>query len=233
MTSADILLRLLTALVLGGLVGYERQARSKAAGLRTHILVAMGACLYMMVSLMIPVEMQERLGLSSDGGRIAAQVVSGIGFLGAGTILAAQGTRRIMGLTTAASIWAVAAVGLAAGAGLLFMAAVTALLILVTLTALRQIDLYLSARHVPPLLELHLTVDEKRFSPEHLRLLLRERAVHLRTFETKPLPGGRAALRLLLEEEEDEPFPLDLMLLPGVEQADVRKQPRRPSGRHP
>jgi len=110
MTSADILLRLLTALVLGGLVGYERQARSKAAGLRTHILVAMGACLYMMVSLMIPVEMQERLGLSSDGGRIAAQVVSGIGFLGAGTILAAQGTRRIMGLTTAASIWAAAVI---------------------------------------------------------------------------------------------------------------------------
>lgn len=94
MTVCDIVIRLLAALVLGGIIGYERQVRSKAAGLRTHILVSMGACLYMMVSLSIPTEMQAAYGMSSDGGRIAAQVVSGIGFLGAGTILAAQSTKR-------------------------------------------------------------------------------------------------------------------------------------------
>lgn len=224
MSVSDIFLRLMAALVLGGLVGYERQARSKAAGLRTHILVSMGACLYMMVSLAIPREMQASLGLPADGGRVAAQVVSGIGFLGAGTILAAQGSRKILGLTTAASIWAVAAVGLAAGAGLYFMAALTAFFILVTLTVLRRIDLSLSARTRPPLAELRLTVHAAQFSADHLRAFLRGRGVRVRAFSTEPLSGGRSCLSLLIEEDgedEGEPLAMDLMGLPGVEQASV------------
>lgn len=222
MTYTDVLLRLVTALVLGGLVGYERQARSKAAGLRTHILVSMGACLCMMVSLSLPAILQREAGTFSDGGRVAAQVVSGVGFLGAGTILAAQGTRHITGLTTAASIWAVAAVGLAAGAGLFFMAAVTAVFILVTLTVLRAVDLRLSAKRRPRQYELRLTVDAARFSPDALRTFLAERAVHIRAFHARPLPEGRSALRLVVEEEDDsEPLALDRLLLPGVEQASL------------
>ena len=210
MTYTDVLLRLVTALVLGGLVGYERQARSKAAGLRTHILVSMGACLCMMVSLSLPVILQREAGVFSDGGRIAA-----------------QGTRHITGLTTAASIWAVAAVGLAAGAGLFFMAAVTAGFILVTLTVLRVIDLRLSAKRRARCYALRLTVDAARFSPDALRAFLADRAVHIRAFDARHLSSGRDALHLLVEEEDgSDPLTLDMLLLTGVEQASIEPASR-------
>lgn len=226
MTVCDIVIRLLAALVLGGIIGYERQVRSKAAGLRTHILVSMGACLYMMVSLSIPAEMQAAYGMSSDGGRIAAQVVSGIGFLGAGTILAAQGTRKIIGLTTAASIWAVAAVGLAAGAGLLFMAGLTALLILITLRALRRIDRMLSRTRPHHFLELTLTVEAQHFPLERFRLYLRQNEFRPVSFESERAAPGRTVYRILLEEESEEEegrLLLDMMAFPGMEQAASRK----------
>lgn len=226
MTVCDIVIRLLAALVLGGIIGYERQVRSKAAGLRTHILVSMGACLYMMVSLSIPAEMQAAYGMSSDGGRIAAQVVSGIGFLGAGTILAAQGTRKIIGLTTAASIWAVAAVGLAAGAGLLFMAGLTALLILITLRALRRIDRMLSRTRPHHFLELTLTVEAQHFPQERFRLYLRQNEFRPVSFESERAAPGRTVYRILLEEESEEEegrLLLDMMAFPGMEQAASRK----------
>ncbi len=226
MTIAEVLLRLMTSLVLGGIVGYEREERNKAAGLRTHILVSMGACLCMMVSLTIPLEMQRTLGLSADGGRIAAQVVSGVGFLGAGTILTAQRGRKIQGLTTAASIWAVAAVGLAAGAGLYAMAVLTGFFILVTLKTLRHIDEWLSRRRPPELLELVLTVDASKFSMPRLHLYFREHRLRLVSFTTDRLSPARAELRLLLEDEESgEPddLILDMMALPGTEQASAAR----------
>lgn len=226
MTVCDIVIRLLAALVLGGIIGYERQVRSKAAGLRTHILVSMGACLYMMVSLSIPTEMQAAYGMSSDGGRIAAQVVSGIGFLGAGTILAAQSTKKIIGLTTAASIWAVAAVGLAAGAGLLFMAGLTALLILITLRALRRIDRMLSRTRPHHFLELTLTVEAQHFPLERFRLYLRQNEFRPVSFESERAAPGRTVYRILLEEESEEEegrLLLDMMAFPGMEQAASRK----------
>ena len=226
MTVCDIVIRLLAALVLGGIIGYERQVRSKAAGLRTHILVSMGACLYMMVSLSIPAEMQAAYGMSSDGGRIAAQVVSGIGFLGAGTILAAQRAKKIIGLTTAASIWAVAAVGLAAGAGLLFMAGLTALLILITLRALRRIDRMLSRTRPHHFLELTLTVEAQHFPLERFRLYLRQNEFRPVSFESERAAPGRTVYCILLEEESEEEegrLLLDMMAFPGMEQAASRK----------
>lgn len=112
--------RLLLAAVLGGLVGFERERHNRPAGLRTHILVCLGSTLVMIVSV---VGFSGELGARGDQARIAAQVVSGIGFLGAGSILR-QGS-AIRGLTTAASLWVVAAVGLAVGIGL-YMPAVFA-----------------------------------------------------------------------------------------------------------
>src|SRR5436853_5744757 len=109
------LLRLGSALLLGALVGLERERGERAAGLRTHALVALGACLVMIVSV---------LGFADS--RIAAQVVSGIGFLGAGTILLRK--EVVKGLTTAAAIWIVAAIGLACGVGLLLEAIFTTVL---------------------------------------------------------------------------------------------------------
>ncbi len=132
----DMVFRLAAAGLLGGVVGYERQARHKSAGLRTHILVSMGSCLIMILSINIYHSVQ---GLTNaDPTRLAAQVVSGIGFLGAGSIMKEGVT--VKGLTTAASLWVVSGVGLAIGSGYYLAAVVTTLLIFITLTALTKVE---------------------------------------------------------------------------------------------
>ncbi len=125
-------LRMLLALAVGAAVGLERERRGRPAGLRTFILVALGSCFYMLISVYIAANGR------GDPGRVAAQVVTGIGFLGGGLLLRTGDTVR--GLTTAAGIWAVAALGLAAGAGMYFITIVGTLLVLVVLTILRQVE---------------------------------------------------------------------------------------------
>ena len=111
-STEDSIIRLIIALILGGLIGYERQAQSKSAGLRTHTLVCVGSCLCMIISINIAMDYYFTFGYNnSDPERIAAQVVSGVGFIGAGTILANQKDRSVRGLTTAAGLWAVSAIG--------------------------------------------------------------------------------------------------------------------------
>src|SRR3954469_3602854 len=108
----DLLGKLLLAVVLGGAIGLERELKGKPAGLRTNILICMGAALLTDVSMSISVNGGQRLG---DPARLAAQIVSGVGFLGAGTIMQSSGT--VTGLTSAATIWVVAAIGIAIGSG--------------------------------------------------------------------------------------------------------------------
>lgn len=127
---ADLIIRLTIAAFIGGAVGFERETQGQAAGLRTHILVAIGACTAMLVSLYMP----ELFPKYTDGGRIAAQVISGIGFLGAGAIIRYGATVR--GLTTAAGLWAVSGTGLAAGAGMYKVAAIAAVLVLLSIHVL-------------------------------------------------------------------------------------------------
>jgi putative Mg2+ transporter-C (MgtC) family protein len=128
LTAADIGLRLLLAFAAGGVIGFERSSRHQVAGMRTHILIALGAALLMLLSIWLPRHFGSGEG---DPGRIAAQVVSGIGFLGAGAMIRLG--NNIRGLTTAASLWLIAAVGLALGAGMYAAAAVTEVLSLFTL----------------------------------------------------------------------------------------------------
>jgi putative Mg2+ transporter-C (MgtC) family protein len=109
---ADLLLKLFLAVVLGGIIGFEREIAGKPAGLRTNILICIGAALLMDVSTRIGLVDGHRVG---DPARIAAQIVSGVGFLGAGTIMQSQG--MVTGLTSAATIWVVAAIGMTVGAG--------------------------------------------------------------------------------------------------------------------
>lgn len=124
----DITLRLLIAMLLGGVIGIEREYRSKEAGFRTHFLVALGSALFCIVS-------QYGFGFDlKDSSRVAAQVVSGIGFLGAGTIIFQKNVVR--GLTTAAGLWVTAAIGLACGSGMFAAAAIATMLIIVGLEVL-------------------------------------------------------------------------------------------------
>ncbi len=132
----DIVVRILLSCILGGLIGLERESHNKSAGFRTHILVCVGSALIMLVSQDIYYIYHGKA--SVDPGRIAAQVVSGIGFLGAGTILREGAT--VKGLTTAASLWVVAGVGLAVGAGLYFSALVTTGVIFLVLIYLGKVE---------------------------------------------------------------------------------------------
>lgn len=132
---AEILLKLFLAVLFGGIIGLERESHHRWAGFRTHILVAMGSCLIMITSIEIG---QMYAATMADPGRIAAQVVSGIGFLGAGTIL--HSSSRIRGLTTAATLWAMAGIGLAVGAGLYFPAASATIFAFIILHYFRKLE---------------------------------------------------------------------------------------------
>ncbi len=133
-----VVLRIAIAALCGGLVGIERERKEWAAGLRTHMMVCVGSCLAMIVSTYGFEEVRGTEHVSVDPSRVAAQVVSGIGFIGAGTILFLR-NEIIRGLTTAAGLWTVSAVGLAAGGGMYFAAFVTTLTILFILMGLKPI----------------------------------------------------------------------------------------------
>lgn len=128
--------KLCLSMVLGSIVGFERKRKGQSAGLRTFALISMGATLAMLLSIYVP---QEYLGLKNgDPGRIAAQVITGIGFLGAGAIIQMKGSVR--GLTTAAGIWMVATIGMAVGVGLYVMSIFATALILFILVQLERIE---------------------------------------------------------------------------------------------
>lgn len=118
----DISLRILLAIGLGGLIGMERQFKHRPAGFKTHILVCVGSATIMVLSEYMFRKYHLEFGLMSDPSRLGAQVISGVGFLGAGTII--HHGPNVRGLTTAASLWVVAAIGLACGAGFYFLAVV-------------------------------------------------------------------------------------------------------------
>jgi putative Mg2+ transporter-C (MgtC) family protein len=135
----EMAIRLGVAAVLGAIVGSERQKHEWAAGLRTHMLVCIGSALVMLVSMNGFNDVVGEKGIVLDPSRVAAQVVSGIGFLGAGTIIFMR-NQVVRGLTTAAGLWAVAAVGLAVGGGLYWAAVITTALVFVILAILKPIE---------------------------------------------------------------------------------------------
>jgi putative Mg2+ transporter-C (MgtC) family protein len=135
-TDLEMIIRLLLTLVLSGLIGLERQMHRRMAGLRTHILVSLGSCLIMLASVYVFGIYRTMVGL--DPMRLAAGVITGIGFLGAGTIIRER--EGVKGLTTAASLWVVAGIGLAVGCGFYSAAIFTTILALITLFFLRYFE---------------------------------------------------------------------------------------------
>ena len=138
-STKTILLRLLVSVLLGSVIGIEREYSNRPAGLRTHVLVCLGSCLIMLVSIDGYSQLHLMGGFRhADAARIAAQVVSGIGFLGAGTIM--HNKKSIAGLTTAACLWVSAGLGLAVGCGYYAGAIGTAVLALIVLVVLRNVE---------------------------------------------------------------------------------------------
>ena len=136
-----VAIRLILAMVFGAVIGLERGKQGRAAGMRTHILVCLGACLAAMIGFYAT----NVLGTSGDPLRVAAQVISGIGFLGVGTILI-KGRFQITGLTTAAGLWCAAAIGLSLGAGFYEGAIITFVLAVLTVTVVHRLEYSINKR---------------------------------------------------------------------------------------
>lgn len=129
-TEIELIARLILSAIIGGMIGFEREVKNRPAGLKTHILVSLGSTLIMLISI---------YGFSTgDPARMAAQVVTGIGFLGAGTIMKTGDS--VQGLTTAATVWVSSAIGLAVGSGYYLGSAVTSVIVLITLMGLSSVD---------------------------------------------------------------------------------------------
>ena len=144
MMEQEFILRIFCAAILGGLIGLEREWRAKEAGFRTHFLVALGSALFMIVSAYGFEGVMTTAEHRWDVSRVAAQVVSGIGFIGAGTIIFRKSENVVSGLTTAAGLWVTAAIGLACAGGMYILSTASTLMVLVGLEAfnffLRKLD---------------------------------------------------------------------------------------------
>ena len=131
-TLAVIAARVLTAALLGGLIGWERERKGRAAGLKTHILVSIGSALFVLAPLLADID-------GGDVTRVMQGIVSGIGFLGAGAIIKMEKDERVEGLTTAAGIWMTAAIGMAAGMGQEMVAVITTVVALIVVSAVPRV----------------------------------------------------------------------------------------------
>lgn len=183
-----IIVRLVLAALFGGIIGYQRELTDRPAGFSTHVMVSVGAALFMLVSVYL------FKGVPVDPTRIAAQVVTGVGFLGAGTIIR-QGN-IVLGLTTAASLWSVSAVGLAAGAGFYSAALVGTVMVFAALSVFKSIEgrLIVSREHRIIRLVIFAGPDQINRIDE----LLKEKKIEVESIERDRQERGKLLLRLEL-----------------------------------
>jgi len=156
----EILLRLSLALILGAIIGFERESSEHEAGMRTNALISLGCALFTVIS---AIGFSDMLGLPHvqlDPTRIASYIIAGIGFLGGGAIFVRQDKERVKGLTTAAAIWVVAAIGMACGAGLLWVAILVTVFALMVLIGLRMVESRLLPKRSPVLQTIHMETNE-------------------------------------------------------------------------
>ena len=213
----QIIIRLVLAFVLGGLIGFERELHGRAAGLRTHILVCLGSSLIMLTSMHMFYLYREVATI--DPARIAAGVITGIGFLGAGTIIRFKASVR--GLTTAASLWAVAGVGLAIGSGFYLGAYVTSAIVLFVLFFLTRLEKALVRKDWYKGIAVETKGGVQQL--KDIRSVLSDYKVEIRDFEIRKKPEGNnviVELELkLITDREDDQILTDVMRIKGVERA--------------
>lgn len=193
----QIALRLVTAAVLAALVGLDRERRRSAAGMRTHALVGMASCLLMIASAFGFADILGTPNVGLDPSRIAAQIVTGIGFLGAGTIIAHGNLVR--GLTTAASVWTVAAIGLAVGGGMYYAACIATALALILLLVMRPIERRLDRRWLKQTISA--VYDPKLISPQDVLAALRAIDLHVSGLSVERKPdSNKDQIQIILDE---------------------------------
>jgi putative Mg2+ transporter-C (MgtC) family protein len=231
MSDADMLIRLVSAALLGSIIGLERERILWAAGIRTHMLVCVGSCLIMIVSQYGFANVLTEKNVVLDPSRIAAQVVSGIGFLGAGSILARG--EIVKGLTTAASIWTVAAIGLAVGGGLYLAAGSSTIIILIILAGIKPLEEAYRSRNQS--CQLKLEVESGFLTPELLRDTLQVRAGQVKRFlvENRDSQGTDDLLVVLnkVSSQDIASFSAKLNELDGVRSVTILKNGKAGSAR--
>ncbi|WNQ12453.1 MgtC/SapB family protein [Paenibacillus aurantius] len=200
----DLAVRLLLALLLGGLVGFEREHTNRPAGFRTHILVCLGSCLLMLISIYAFADFAGETNVRLDPSRLAAQVIPGIGFLGAGTIM--RNGFSVTGLTTAASLWIVSAIGLAVGSGF-YLGAFTA-------TAMSLLSLWVFNK-----------IEKKYFSDKRiytLKIMTEPKPGTLGLISAKLEERGISVRKMVMEEESDRDVPyMEMTLLIKVPKSNM------------
>lgn len=190
----ELTIRLVLSIFLGGLIGLERETVNRPAGFRTHILVCLGSTVIMLVSLFIFNEFSGQTNI--DPGRIPAQVISGIGFLGAGTIII-EGA-DVKGLTTAASLWTVAAIGLAVGVGFYYGAILATFLILLTLITFNRLDAaILRKRQLQPL---KLIVEDLPGQLGKIGSVLGEMDISIKDVKIENIEKGKLLITLMIRK---------------------------------
>ena len=216
-TPSQIIIRLILAFILAGLIGLEREVHGRAAGLRTHILVCLGSALIMLTSMHLFHLYRDVTTI--DPARIAAGVITGIGFLGAGTILRSRASVR--GLTTAASLWAVAGIGLAIGSGFYLGAYLTSALVLFVLFFLTKLERVLVRKDWYKIL----AVETKGHAQQlgDIRSVLADYKVEIRDFEIKKKPeSDNVVVELnlkLITDRQDDQILTDIIQVKGIEKA--------------
>jgi putative Mg2+ transporter-C (MgtC) family protein len=210
---ATMSLRLAAAVILGGLLGYEREHANRPAGFRTHILVCLGSALVMVTSEYLRHIYASEISL--DPTRLGAQVISGIGFLGAGTII--RNGSSVKGLTTAASLWAVCCIGLACGGGFYSGAILATILTFLTLVVFKRIDMLLAHNHG----EITLLVNMTHYGQDVIGILEKAKEMHItvRKMQIMPNEKGRQEvnLRLILAHTDEESKVRMILALQGME----------------
>jgi len=213
-TITEIILRLVFAMILGGLIGLEREMHGRAAGFRTHILMAVGSALIMELSV-YAFPLDPAHGLVRDPARLAAQVVSGVGFIGAGTVL--REGASIRGLTTAASLWVVSGIGLAIGAGFYVAGLAAAMIAITALLLLRPLEhRFLTPHHQ----FISMVVADHPGQLAAVTKLIAERNINVRNVQMSEGPeAGQVTVEMTLQippSVDRLQLTADLKALPGV-----------------
>jgi putative Mg2+ transporter-C (MgtC) family protein len=210
LTFWDMLVRLVLATFLTGLIGFEREATGKSAGLRTHAMVGFGAALFTIVSI---------AGFDEgDPGRVAAQIVTGIGFLGAGAIW--RSDDRVRGLTTAAGLWAAAAIGMGIGAGLVALGTLGALITLAVLLGLRRVDQAVARRTAIAPQQLGVTINHVDRIKQIIKMVERvDNSVDEISFESNP--DGTGVLVIAVEPERAKMVSEMIQSMKGVSEVEI------------
>jgi putative Mg2+ transporter-C (MgtC) family protein len=214
----DSVVKLLAAAILGGIVGLERELSRKPAGLRTNMLICVGSALLMILSVLVARDGGSR----GDPGRIAAQVVTGIGFLGAGAIVQSRGS--VYGLTTGATIFTVAAIGLAVGGGYYLPALLATGIVILSLFVLGRVEKQVLSR-ARPVYEYHLETSEAPAALARLTEILRAHGVEMEGVSFEKTEGGMGIrFALAVAPEVNERVLRDLLAIPGRLRVELARE---------